>query len=179
VSNGQKRGQELPVQQTRLPRADGPLVDVELLDGQHLYAVLKGRFQEADRSWWYGVRIHVLSQAEEDGRLVAASLPVDFRVPADRCEPVPGQDYGRVPTERRPAAPDWVVERPADREPGPAWIVHRGDCRITHDPTTPTTTEKARALLQTPGTAPCPICRPDRPLGTDWGSTPPTPWHAD
>ncbi|MFD3450765.1 hypothetical protein ACFWVC_01145 [Streptomyces sp. NPDC058691] len=36
-----------------LPRADGPLVRVQLHDGQILYAVAKSRRHEADGSWWY------------------------------------------------------------------------------------------------------------------------------
>jgi uncharacterized protein DUF6233 len=151
----------------KLPPADGPLVRLRLHDGQTLYAVVRGRRKERDGSWWYDVRVHLPAQIEDRGRLVAAPTPVDLRVPAERCEPVPGQPYDQVPTERHGVDPAWRVERPVyiGREPGPAWLVHRGDCRAVRDVSRPATTEQARAALRRPDGAPCPVCRPDLPLG--------------
>ncbi|WP_442814679.1 DUF6233 domain-containing protein [Streptomyces sp. NBC_01198] len=43
---------------------------------------------------------------------------------------------------------------------------HRGDCHAARDLTRPATTEQARAVLTGEDAAPCPLCRPDRPLRT-------------
>jgi hypothetical protein len=151
-----------------LPQADGPLVRVRLHDGQEIYAVVRGRRKEADGTWWYSLRIHLPSATESRGRLVAEPAPIDFRAPADRCEPIEGQAYESVPTERHGVTPAWRIEEPLYFGPqhGPARTVHRGDCRSIRDVSRPATTEQARATLERPDAAPCPICRPDRPLST-------------
>ncbi|WP_327180376.1 DUF6233 domain-containing protein (plasmid) [Streptomyces sp. NBC_01335] len=148
------------------PRADGPLVGVTLPDGQLLYAVVKARRKEADGSWWYDLQIHVPSQGHEQGRLLALPAAVDFRAPASLCAPVGGQPYDQVPTERYGVEPVWKVEEPVyfGPEPGPARIVHRGDCRAVRDVSRPAPTEQARAVLARPDAAPCQTCRPDRVL---------------
>nr|WSX72399.1 DUF6233 domain-containing protein [Streptomyces sp. NBC_00899]WSX81530.1 DUF6233 domain-containing protein [Streptomyces sp. NBC_00899] len=150
-----------------LPQADGPLVDVTLPDGQHLFAVVKSRRREPD-GWWYYLQIHLPSQGSDRGRLLVLPAPVDFRVPAALCEPIDGQPYDQVPTERPGVTPAWKVEEPVSFGPerGPARIVHRGDCRAARDLTRPATTEQARAVLTREDAAPCPTCRPDRPLRT-------------
>ncbi|CAG6397587.1 DUF6233 domain-containing protein [Streptomyces cocklensis] len=149
-----------------LPRADGPLVKVTLPDGQHLYAVAKGRRREADGSWWFDLQIHLPGQGHDRDRLQALPAAVDFRAPADVCEPIEGQAYDQVPTERYGATPAWRIEEPAyfGLQRGPARIVHRGDCRAVRDLSRPATTGQARAVLERDDTAPCPTCRPDRPL---------------
>ncbi|SEG85360.1 hypothetical protein SAMN05216223_11648 [Actinacidiphila yanglinensis] len=93
-----------------LPQADGPLVDVALPDGQHLYAVVKSRLRETDRSWWYRLQIHLPSGAQVRGRLVDEPAPIDFLAPASRCQPIDGQPYDRVPTERAGVTPAWKAE---------------------------------------------------------------------
>jgi hypothetical protein len=47
-----------------LPQADGPLVKVELPDHQVLFAVVKGRRQEADTSWWFDLQILTFSSGQ-------------------------------------------------------------------------------------------------------------------
>jgi hypothetical protein len=150
----------------QLPRADGPLVDVTLPDGQHLYAVVRSRRREDDGSWWYDLQIHLPSQGTERDRLLAVPAAVDFRAPAGACTPLDGQDYDHVPTERAGVTPPWRIEEPVyfTADPGPARIVHRGDCRAVRDVSHPATADQARAALEHPDTAPCPLCRPDRPL---------------
>jgi hypothetical protein len=149
-----------------VPQADGPLVKVQLPDGQTLFAVVKGRRREAHRSWWFDLQIHLPSQGSEHGRLLALPAAVDFRAPAEACEPIEGQAYDTVPTERYGVPARWRIEEPVyfGTQVGPARIVHRGDCRAVRDVSWPTTTEQARAVLQHPEAAPCRICRPDRPL---------------
>ncbi|NUP36763.1 MAG: hypothetical protein HOY76_06985 [Streptomyces sp.] len=156
------RGDTGPV----LPPADGPLVGVRLPDGQRLYAVVRGRRKEADGSWWYDLRIHLPSQGSQRGRLLALPAAVDFRAPAGVCEPLDGQPYDRVPTERHGVAPPWKVEEPVyfTGDVGPSRIVHRGDCRAVRDVSRPATAAQARGVLARPDAAPCPVCRPDRPL---------------
>jgi hypothetical protein len=167
VSDDHDQGQG-QTQPTALPKADGPLVDVTLPDGQHLYAVVKARVREPDGSWWYDLQIHVPHQGSERGRLLVLPAPVDFRVPAALCEPIDGQPYDQVPTEQPGIPPAWKVEEKAyfGPERGPARIVHRGDCHANHDYARPATTEQARAILIRPDAAPCGTCRPDRPLRT-------------
>ncbi|SHN35807.1 DUF6233 domain-containing protein [Actinacidiphila paucisporea] len=147
-----------------LPRADGPLVDVILPDGQHLYAVVKARVREPD-GWWYDLQIHVPHQSSEHGRLLALPAAVDFRAPAALCTPVDGQPYDHVPTMRPGVTPAWKVEEKVyfGPERGPARIVHRGDCRAARDLARPASTEQARTVLDRDAAA-CEVCRPDRPL---------------
>lgn len=154
-------------QPAALPQADGPLVDVTLPDGQHLYAVVKSRRREPD-GWWYDLQIHLPSQSSERGRLLVLPAAVDFRAPAALCEPIEGQPYDTVPTERPGVTPAWKVEEPVyfGPERGPARIVHRGDCRAVRDVSRPATSEQARAVLERADAAPCEMCRPDRPLRT-------------
>ncbi|SHN32532.1 hypothetical protein [Actinacidiphila paucisporea] len=102
----QEQGQ---AQSAALPLADGPLVDVTLPDGQRLYAVVKARVREPD-GWWYDLQIHVPHQSSERGRLLALPAAVDFRAPAALCEPIDGQPYDQVPTERPGTTPAWKVE---------------------------------------------------------------------
>jgi hypothetical protein len=162
VSDDQEQGQAQPA---ALPQADGPLVDVTLPDGQHLYAVVKSRVREPD-GWWYDLQIHVPHQSSDRGRLLALPAAVDFRAPADLCRPIDGQPYDQVPTERVGVAPAWKVEEPVyfGTERGPARIVHRGTCHASRDLARPATTEQARAVLERPDAAACEVCRPDRPL---------------
>jgi hypothetical protein len=159
--------QEQPAQRAALPQADGPLVDVALPDGQHLFAVVKSRRREPDGSWWYDLQVHLPSQGRNEmGRLLALPAAVDFRAPAEACEPIEGQAYGSVPTVRDGVAPAWRIEEPVCFGPqkGPARIVHRGDCRAVRDVSRPASTEQARGVLERDDAAPCPVCRPDRPL---------------
>ncbi|MGW2841801.1 DUF6233 domain-containing protein [Streptomyces sp. NPDC001493] len=150
-----------------LPKADGPLVQVTLPDGQTLYAVVKARRREADDTWWYDLQVHVPSQGHERGRLLVLPAAVDFRVPASLCGPVDGQPYDQVPTERYGVAPTWTVEAPVyfGPERGPARIVHRGDCHAVGDVSRPATTDQARTMLARSDAASCHTCRPDRVLG--------------
>jgi hypothetical protein len=161
-------GSSEPSELPELPQADGPLVRVRLHDGQHLNAVVKGRRREADGSWWYALQIHLPARTEIRGRLTAEPAPVDFLTPAGRCEPIRGQAYDQVPTERDGVTPAWRIEEPVyfSTEAGPARIVHRGDCHAVRDVSHPATTEQARAVLAREDTEPCDICRPDRPLRT-------------
>jgi len=163
VNDNQDRDQEQPAS---LPQADGPLVDVTLPDGQHLFAVVKVRRKEPDGSWWYQLEIHLPSGTEVRGQLVDEPAPVAFFAPASRCDPIQGQSYDQVPTERHGVAPAWRIEEPVyfTADVGPARIVHRGDCRAVRDVSHPATTEQARAVLEQPDAAPCRVCRPDRPL---------------
>ncbi|WUH88749.1 DUF6233 domain-containing protein [Streptomyces sp. NBC_00433] len=160
----QEHGERQPA---ALPQGDGPLVDVTLPDGQHLYAVVKSRRREPD-GWWYDLQIHLPSQGSDRGRLLVLPAPVDFRAPAALCEPVDGQPYDQVPTERPGTTPAWKVEEKVYSGPerGPARIVHRGECHAARDLARPASTEQARAVLTRDDAAPCPLCRPDRPLRT-------------
>ncbi|MFC5033501.1 hypothetical protein ACFPJ8_32855 [Streptomyces fildesensis] len=43
--------------------------------------------------------------SEQRGRLVDKPAPIDFAAPASRCEPIEGQAYEAVPTERESLGP--------------------------------------------------------------------------
>lgn len=154
-------------QPAALPQAGGPLVDVTLPDGQHLYAVVKSRVREPD-GWWYNLQIHLPHQSSERGWLLALPVAVDFRAPAALCQPIDGRAYDRVPTQRPGVTPAWKVEEKVcfGTERGLARIVHRGTCHAARDLARPASTEQARAALIRPDAAPCSLCRPDRPLPT-------------
>ncbi|MGW2355206.1 DUF6233 domain-containing protein [Actinacidiphila glaucinigra] len=151
-----------------LPQADGPLVQVRLHDGQTLYAVVKSRRYETDGSGWYELKIHLPSAIDVRGRLTDQPAPVVFLAPASRCEPIEGQPYDRVPTIRHDATPDWKIEEPVyfTGDIGPARIVHRGNCHAIRDVSNAATADQARAALERPDGAACPIWRPDRVLST-------------
>jgi hypothetical protein len=151
-----------------LPKTDGPLVKVTLHDGQQLYVVVKGRRRENDGSWWYDLQIHLPAATQRFGRLADEPAPVDFTAPAARCEPIEGEAYDQVPTERAGVTPAWKIEEPVyfGTERGPTPIVHRGHCHASRDLAPPVTTEQARAVLARPDAAACQVCRPDRPLHT-------------
>ncbi|MFR9754779.1 hypothetical protein [Streptomyces sp. TR06-5] len=86
---------------------DGPVAVVRLPDGQAVLAVVRGRRQEADGSWWYELELPLFARTQtRDGRLRAEPEPVHFLAPAsqDVVLAVPGEDYGEVPTRRDPAA---------------------------------------------------------------------------
>jgi hypothetical protein len=100
-------------QEAALPQADGPLVKVELPDHQVLFAVVNGRRQEADTSWWFDLQIHLPSQGSERGRLLAVPAAVDFRAPAGACQPIEGQSYEAVPTERYGVPARWRIREAA------------------------------------------------------------------
>jgi hypothetical protein len=136
-------------------------------DGQHLFAVVKSRRREPE-GWWYDLQIHLPSQGSERGRLMVLPAAVDFRAPAALCMSVDGQPYDQVPTERPGVTPAWKVEEKVyfGTERGQTRIVHRGDCHASRDHARPATTDRARADLERDDTAPCPLCRPDRPLRT-------------
>ena len=107
MSNHQVQEQPDP-----LPLADGPLVRVRLHDDQQLFAVVKARRREADGPWWYQLQIHLPMATDTRGHLRDEPAPVDFLAPASRCEPIEGQAYDTVPTERHGVTPDWRIERP-------------------------------------------------------------------
>ena len=116
----------------------------------------------------YDLQIHVPSQGGDHGWPLALPAAVDFRATAARCEPIDGQPYDQVPTERTGITPAWKIEERVffTADTGPARIVYRGDCHANRDHARPATTEQARADLTRDDTAPCDICRPDRPLNT-------------
>jgi hypothetical protein len=154
-----------------LPAADGPLVKVTLHDGQTVFAVLRARRREADSMWWVDLRIHLPGPSQVGGMMRAEPFPVDFRAPAELCEPIDGQDYSAVPTVRHGVTPAWTVERPLrlGDDSGSVWVVHRGGRGSCPAAATVVTSGQARAVLRREDGAPCPVCRPDRPLGLEAG----------
>jgi hypothetical protein len=151
-----------------LPISDGPLVRLRLPDGQQVYATARARVREGDGSWWYAVTLSVETQGTRGTALVVEPWPVQLMVPADRCEQVPGQEYGRLETLVREAPPDWLVERlppVADPDDGPARMLHRGACpALGGAPVQAVPVAEALALVRRPDVAACTVCRPEQRL---------------
>ncbi|MFF3565389.1 DUF6233 domain-containing protein [Streptomyces sp. NPDC002574] len=147
-----------------LPVADGPLVRLTLPDAQTLFAVVRSRRQESDRTWAYQLEISLPSLADVRGVTVALPEPVTFWVPASSCTPIDGQDYGEVPTERAARTPAWVIERRPAPLSAAEYVVHRGDCSSGTGQRLPVDGDDARTTLQQEDAAACAVCRPDRVL---------------
>lgn len=145
-----------------LPDADGPLVRVELPDKQHVCAVVRGRVQERDGSWWYMVEVAVYATADIHGRLIAEPSPVTFTAPAAACTPIPGEDYRELTTWRPGRKPAWYVEQRLEATAPARWVVHRGDCHAGRGERRPADDRQMLAALGQDDSIPCTVCRPDR-----------------
>ncbi|GAA2718380.1 MULTISPECIES: hypothetical protein [Streptomyces] len=79
----------------------GPLVIVELVDGQQVRAEFLGRIRQPSGDWWCELRLTLWAQAQlPDQTIAAAPSSVAFRAPAARVTPIEGTDYSAVPTRR-------------------------------------------------------------------------------
>lgn len=116
-----------------------PRVLVVLPDGQVLNGVLRGRRRDPDGTWWY-------------------QTTIDIRATA--VQPVPGQDYGSVPTVVHDTYP-WQLEAPGT--PGEATgVLHRGDCTVATGRLTPVSDPvQARTFLRAGWATACETCCPD------------------
>ncbi|SDM63831.1 hypothetical protein SAMN05216259_1019 [Actinacidiphila guanduensis] len=96
----------------------------------------EGQRSAADASWWYLLQIHLPAATQRFGRPADEPALVDFTAPASRREPIEGQAYDQMPTERVGTTPAWKVEEPVHfgTEHGPARIVHPRHlpCRTAH-----------------------------------------------
>ncbi|MEV5787042.1 hypothetical protein AB0L42_39550 [Streptomyces sp. NPDC052287] len=98
--------------ENNLPATDGPLVELALPDTQTLYAVVRSRQQEHDRTWAYQLEITLPSLAQVRGTTVEFPETVTFWVPASSCTPIDGQDYAEVPRKGTPQSPSLVRRSP-------------------------------------------------------------------
>src|SRR4051794_29473310 len=102
-----------------LPDPDGPIVRVEFPDAQTVYAVARGRRQEADGVWFYELELPLCSAVEVRGRFTGEPSPVTFLAPAAKCTPAEGQSYQDLATERArsatPPAGGWCTAGTAMR----------------------------------------------------------------
>ena len=107
-----------------------PPVVVTLPDGQHLELPLYARTELGD------------------GTVIAEPVGLEVWVPASACEPISGQDYTEVPTERPGRTPVWKLEHPVDQEvDGGLVVVHRGDCTAPRGIARPASTAQARRAV--------------------------------
>ncbi|MEV6012001.1 DUF6233 domain-containing protein [Streptomyces sp. NPDC051976] len=144
----------------------GPLVRVTLPDGQTVNAVMHLRVQEEDRTWWCVVELPLYDKVERARKYTAEPAPVVFDAPTTVCEPIPGQDYAGVPTERRWEPPRWVIEqRGLTLETGPQLVVHRARCRAGGRRRTRVYWAQARTAVEQDGAEACGVCHPETTLG--------------
>lgn len=146
----------------------GPWAMVTLPRGQQLRVIVTGRRRTPD-GWWYEVEALLWMRAQQPGGGWAPEqAPVRFDVPADRLEPITGQDYTAVHTvdERLPRPWKVVIYSPLPDD-GPAGMLHRKDCRQAQGGL-PLTDEEAvdtvRGSLYGPENRimPCEHCRPHK-----------------
>ncbi|MFB7900657.1 hypothetical protein ACFC1B_30635, partial [Streptomyces xiamenensis] len=102
-----------------------------------------------------------------DGALRADPGPVQFWAPADVCDPLPGEDYADVLTDRpRPRTPAFLIEETAsacaDTSGSEGLVVHRGTCAAPAGVVYPAAPATARRAAAT-GAARCEICAPPAP----------------
>lgn len=65
--------------------------------------------------------------------------------------------------QRRPPAPDWIIEQGLNRDTPPVYV-HVGGCHMVGKRSKPAVRAQALRAL-TDGVTPCPHCRPDTELG--------------
>ncbi|MEV5242579.1 DUF6233 domain-containing protein [Streptomyces cinnamoneus] len=148
--------------------APGPLVWVELADGQTVTAEVLTRIRQRSGDWWYELRISLWAELHlPDGKTAPEPCAVTFRAPADKVTPIEGTDYSKVPTERpRPPTRDRLAAELTGRfsrqrvrtaaGQKPAWIVHYEGCWLATDQPTLTLDQARRALFE--GAEPCGGC---------------------
>lgn len=87
----------------------GPWARVTLPRGQALRVIVTGRRRTPD-GWWYEVEALLWMRSQNPGGgWRPEQVPVTFDVPADRLEPIPGQDYGGVPTVDERIPRPWLL----------------------------------------------------------------------
>ncbi|MET9648557.1 DUF6233 domain-containing protein [Streptomyces syringium] len=158
--------------------APAPPVRVELPDGSTAAAQILAHIRLGPQGpWWCRLRLDVWSRAPVGDGTTAEPHSVVFEAPAAKVSPIEGVDYSGVPRRTGPAAqrrkaapaPGGVVEdlkwwRFISRPGAPGGTLHRGDCRTSTGGALLSLRE-ARLILDEPGVAPCPQCRPqDRVL---------------
>ncbi|MEW2577787.1 DUF6233 domain-containing protein [Streptomyces syringium] len=158
--------------------APAPPVRVELPDGSTATAQILAHIRLGPQGpWWCRLRLDVWSRAPVGDGTTAEPHSVVFEAPAAKVSPIEGIDYRAVPrrtgpaAQRRKAAPapgggaeDLKWWRFISRPGTPGGTLHRGDCRTSTGGALLSLRE-ARLILDEPGVAPCPQCRPqDRVL---------------
>lgn len=145
--------------------AAGPWARVTLPDRQELDVLVTGRTRTPDGRWWYELEAVVTARSTlDDGRIVAEPTPVAFSAPADHVVPIPGEDYGAVPTHGENAGRQWQVENLWRSIDGATRRLHRRDCWQARSAHQRITTTEAYALLSDPDVEPCDTCHPERAL---------------
>lgn len=125
-----------------IPPPPPPLVTVTLPGGAQVRGRLHHRERDEDGTWTYTV-----------------ALPV----PAAACEPIPGEDYGRVPTTRADeTAGGWLFERLPGGDPNdPRLTLHTAICWVTdRRKSRAATTDDAREFIRHQWAVGCSECRP-------------------
>ncbi|MEV5241944.1 DUF6233 domain-containing protein [Streptomyces cinnamoneus] len=148
--------------------APGPLVWVELPDGQTVTAEMLARIQQRSGEWWYELRISLWAELQlPSGKTAPEPFAVTFRAPAGKVTPIEGTDYSAVRTQRpRPPTRDRLaaeltghfsrqrVRTPAGQKP--AWIIHYEGCWLATEQATLTLDQARRAVFE--GAEPCGVC---------------------
>jgi uncharacterized protein DUF6233 len=111
--------------------------------------------------WWYEVAAVLWSCVTTSSGERAEPYPVQFEIPQSMVDPIPGEDYARVPTVDELAPRPWAVVWALGPVEGPRGVLHRADChqgrygRLMTD-------DQAREAVAAGDVAPCTVCRPER-----------------
>lgn len=135
-------------------------------DGQELDVIVTARTRAGDGTWWYACEAILPDRYEDaEGGTQATAAPTPITVSAEDITPLPGEDYGAVPTDGAVSGRQWLLARV--RVPamdGPPWRLHRRDCWQAGGETRRITTEEAYGRLAEERAEVCEVCRPDRAL---------------
>jgi hypothetical protein len=119
-----------------------PAVTVALPGGRTIPGHLQARRQDAEGRWWYEVTLSV---------------------PAAVVQPIEGEDYGQVPTERADRE-GWVLQTLRhDRPEKRAVVLHRPDCWAAKGPLVPANDDQARVFTREGWATLCDACKPEPP----------------
>ena len=145
-------------------RSAEPLASLTLPGGQVVEVECLARWQAADRTWWYTVRLSLYAVVEEKGRPARVEpSPAVFNVPFPLVQPIEGVEYGALrasPTAKAPE-PVFVVEQTRMIK-SPTMVIHLERCWVSRPGMKHVTIERAADLVQTGQAAACDMCHPEQ-----------------
>jgi hypothetical protein len=144
----------------------GPWARAILPDGQELDVVVTERTRTQDGVWWYECEAILPARYEHaDGRTRTTGAPTPISVLDAHIRPIPGEDYGSVPTRGAISGRQWLLQNLHQYLPdSPSRRLHRRDCWQARGEHTLITTAEAAALTDDPAVSMCDVCSPQKAL---------------